>query len=298
MTAGSSSRGGGSRGGGGGAAVTDAALTDALRTAALHCGRLSDEQVRALRRRRSVVVAATTAPVVAVLLALGLRMVPPPAAVAPSPQLFATQAGERATATLADGTTIRLNGATRLQVVYTTAGRSARLLAGQAFFDVRHDAARPFVVRAGASRTRVLGTAFDLDLTRRQVALAVYRGAVGFDPLNPASAGARRGVVVRAGYRSSIRGGVTAVPERFDPGLPDWRQGWIDTAGMRLDDLVEILDRQGGVRIARPAEPLASTTVFGRFRTDHPRQLLAAIGGGFGFAVVERDGGLALEPAR
>ena len=192
MTAGSSSRGGGSRGGGGGAAVTDAALTDALRTAALHCGRLSDEQVRALRRRRrSVVVAATTAPVVAVLLVLGLRMAPPPAAVAPSPQLFATRAGERATATLADGTTVRLNGATRLQVVYTTAGRSARLLAGQAFFDVRHDAARPFVVRAGASRTRVLGTAFDLDLTRRQVALAVYRGAVGFDPLNPASAGAR-----------------------------------------------------------------------------------------------------------
>ena len=183
MTAGSSSsssssnRGGGSRGGG--AAVTDAALTDALRTAALHCGRLSDEQVRALRRRRrSVVVAATTAPLVAVLLALGLRMAPPPAAVAPSPQLFATRAGERATATLADGTTVRLNGATRLQVVYTTAGRSARLLAGQAFFDVRHDAARPFVVRAGASRTRVLGTAFDLDLTRRQVALAVYRGAV------------------------------------------------------------------------------------------------------------------------
>jgi len=169
---------------------------------------------------------------------------------------------------------------------------AAELLAGQAFFDVRHDVSRPFVVRAGASETRVLGTAFDLDVTRTQVALAVYRGAVGFDPV-----GTPRGVVVRAGYRSAVRGGVAAAPTRFDPVLPDWRKGWIDTAGMRLDDLVEILDRQGGVRIARPAEPLASTTVFGRFRTDHPDQLLNAIGSGFGFTVVERQGASTLKTA-
>ena len=285
--------------GSGGTSVTDAALTDALRTAAVRCGRLSDEQVRALRRRRRSVVAAAMAPVVAVLLVIGIRVPPRPAATmpSPSPQLFATRAGQHGTVTLADGTTVQLNGATQMRVVYTDTGRSAQLLSGQAFFDVRHDAERPFVVRAGASRTRVLGTAFDLDLTRRQVALAVYRGAVGFDPVDPRSAGGANGVVVRAGYRSSIEGGVAAPPTRFDPALADWRQGWIDTAGMRLDDLVEILDRQGGVRIARPAEPLASTTVFGRFRTDHPRQLLGAIGGGFGFAVVERDGGLALETA-
>ncbi|MEG8042001.1 FecR domain-containing protein [Sphingomonas sp. LR59] len=142
--------------------------------------------------------------------------------------------------TLADGSTVSLNGATRLRIVYADRQRRAELLAGQAFFDVQHDVSRPFVVRAGASETRVLGTAFDLDLTRTQVALAVYRGAVGFDPV-----GTPRGVVVRAGYRSAVRGGVAAAPTRFDPVLPDWRKGWIDTAGMRLDDLVEILDRQG-----------------------------------------------------
>ena len=271
--------------------VSDAALTDALRTAAQRCGRLSDEQVRSLRRRRRTVIAAgAVAPVAALLFVAGDRIRPSAAPV--STHMFATRAGQRGTATLADGSTLRLNGATRVRVVYDSGRRRADLLAGQAFFDVRHDAARPFVVRAGASETRVLGTAFDLDLTRRQVALAVYRGAVGFDP-----AGAR-GVVVRAGYRSAIRDGVVAAPTRFDPVLPDWRQGWIDTAGMRLDDLVEILDRQGGVRIARPVEPLASTTVFGRFRTDHPRGLLDAIGSGFGFAVVERKNGLALEPVR
>ncbi len=274
--------------------VSEAALADALQTAAMRCGRLSDEQVRSLRRRRrSAIAAVATAPVaIALLFMASDGFVGTPTAPRVATRMFATRAGERSTVTLADGSTVALNGATRLRIVYGDGQRSAELLAGQAFFDVRHDVARPFVVRAGASETRVLGTAFDLDLTRAQVALAVYRGAVGFDPV-----GSPRGVVVRAGYRSAVRGGVAAVPTKFDPVLPDWRSGWIDTAGMRLDDLVEVLDRQGGVRIARPAEPLASTTVFGRFRTDHPHQLLNAIGSGFGFTVLERRGTLTLETA-
>ena len=279
---------------GSGTPVTEAALADALRTAAIRCGRLSDEQVRSLRRRRrSAIAAVATAPVAIAALFMGAgAFVRTPTAAPVSTRMFATRAGERTTVTLADGSTVALNGATRLRIVYADGRRRAELLAGQAFFDVRHDVARPFVVRAGASETRVLGTAFDLDLTRTQVALAVYRGAVGFDPV-----GAPRSVVVRAGYRSAVRDGVAAAPTRFDPVLPDWRKGWIDTTGMRLDDLVEVLDRQGGVRIARPAEPLASTTVFGRFRTDHPHRLLNAIGSGFGFAVIERQGTLTLEPA-
>ncbi|PTQ60788.1 FecR family protein [Sphingomonas sp. PP-CE-3G-477] len=279
---------------GGGTTVTEAALADALQTAAVRCGRLSDEQVRSLRRRRrSAIAAVATAPVaIALLFVGGGRFVGNPAVPTVSTRILATRAGERTTVTLADGSTVALNGATRLRIVYADGQRRAELLAGQAFFDVRHDVARPFVVRAGASETRVLGTAFDLDLTRTQVALAVYRGAVGFDPV-----GAPRGVVVRAGYRSAVRSGVAAAPTKFDPALPDWRKGWIDTTGMRLDDLVEVLDRQGGVRIARPREPLASTTVFGRFRTDRPHQLLKAIGSGFGFTVVERQGALALETA-
>jgi transmembrane sensor len=272
----------------------EAALADALRTVATRCGRLSDEQVRSLRRRRrSAIAAVAAAPVtMALLFVSGDWFVGTPTAPMASTRVFATRAGERSIAMLADGSTVSLNGATQLRVVYTQGQRRAELLKGQAFFDVRHDASRPFVVRTGASDTRVLGTAFDLDLTQGQVALAVYRGAVGFDPV-----GVARGVVVRAGYRSAVRGGVAAAPTRFDPVLPDWRKGWIDTTGMRLDDLVEVLDRQGGIRIARPAEPLASTTVFGRFRTDHPHQLLNAIGSGFGFTVIERQETLTLETA-
>lgn len=277
--------------------VEAAALTDALQAAASRHGRLSDDQIRAMRRRRraSVTMAASATGALALAFVGADWLKQTPAAPAAWERTLATRAGERGTLTLADGSTVRLSGATRVQVRYVGSRRSARLLAGQAYFDVAHDPARPFTVRAGETQARVLGTAFDLDLTRRQVALSVFRGAVGFDPLG--SAATSHGVVVRAGYRSSISGGKASVPTRFDPDLPDWRQGWIDTSGMRLDDLARVLDRQGTVRIATPAEPLASTKVFGRFRTDNPRQLLGAIGEGFGFTVVDNGERLTLRPA-
>ncbi|MFH7191647.1 hypothetical protein ACHWGL_32665, partial [Klebsiella pneumoniae] len=54
---------------GGATPVSEAALADALQTAATRCGRLSDEQVRSLRRRRrSATAAVATAPVAIVLL--------------------------------------------------------------------------------------------------------------------------------------------------------------------------------------------------------------------------------------
>lgn len=284
-----------------GAAATEkvqpAALTDALQAAATRCGRLSDEQIRAMRRRRrgTVAMAVSTTGALALAFVGGDWFKPVPAAIPTWDRVLATRAGERGTLRLADGSTVLLSGATQVQVSYGGDRRTARLLAGRAFFDVTHDPARPFTVRAGITETRVLGTAFDLDLTRRQVALAVYRGAVGFAPVGAAAKS--RGVVIRAGYRSAISGGAIAAPIPFDPSLPDWRQGWIDTAGMRLDDLVEMLDREGKVRIAVPREPLASTKVFGRFRTNNPRQLLGAIGEGFGFTVVDAGERLTLEPA-
>lgn len=270
--------------------VDSAALDDALAAAANRFGRLSDEQVRALRRRRR-----TMAAVPAALSAIGLAVLVPsllprdPAA--PPGRLFVTRPGAGGTVRLADGSTVRLNGATRIRVTYSDRARAVELLEGQAFFDVRHDAARPFTVHATVGEARVLGTAFDVDLTGQQLVLAVYRGAVGLD-----AAGTRRGVVVRAGYRSRVSGRTVQAPSSFDPALPDWRSGWIDTDGMRLDELVELLRRRGATAIEQPRGALAAIRIAGRFRVDRPTALLRAIGAGFGFTVAEQNGTLVLKP--
>ncbi len=93
----------------------------------------------------------------------------PPAAEAlaerfvPDTMLFRASRGSLASATLPDGTVIRLNAGSTL--TYTTDyGRKERTVAlqGEAFFKVRADAERPFVVRAGELAIVATGTAFNV----------------------------------------------------------------------------------------------------------------------------------------
>jgi transmembrane sensor len=272
------------------ALLSDGALREALQTSATTFGRLSDEDVRALRSARRRRIATGTGAVLALVLGVGGWTQWSHRALAPAPALhFATAPGESRLIELADGSSIQLSGGTAVDVTLATDRRSAQLLSGEAYFDVAHQASRPFSVRAGATDVRVLGTAFDLGRAGDQVDLAVYRGAVRFG----ASSDAR---VVKAGYRTRYHDGTTDSPVAFDPQQPDWRLGWLDTQGMTLGELVTVLTRQTGARIAPPPPRLASLALFGRFRVDDPEQLLTAVGSADGFSVGRRVGVLTIIP--
>jgi transmembrane sensor len=244
--------------------------------------------MRAARRRHAATAGAAA---LALVVGTGAWFGQRPDAVRPPAALhYATARGEQRTLRLADGSTLRLNGATRIAVAFAADRREVRLESGEAYFDVAHDAARPFTVRAGTSDARVLGTAFDVDLRRDQVELAVYRGAVRFGPQQDGGTS----VVVKAGWRSHFAAGAATAPRRFDIAQQDWRSGWLDTDGMRLGDLVEVLNRRGGPLVLEPSAALADMPVAGRFRLDDPGQLLDAIGAAYGFVVRREEGKLRL----
>lgn len=75
---------------------------------------------------------------------------------------YSTANGQRATITLADGNTVVLNVASRLEVPmnYGTGNHVVRLPVGEALFTVSHHAGAPFTVIAGSTTTHVLGTSF------------------------------------------------------------------------------------------------------------------------------------------
>jgi len=79
----------------------------------------------------------------------------------PAPRTFSTEAGQRATVRLGDGSKVRLNVDSRLEV-RSGFGRTNRSvhLDGEAYFEVTDDEAHSFVVRVDGARTEVLGTAF------------------------------------------------------------------------------------------------------------------------------------------
>ena len=76
---------------------------------------------------------------------------------------YRAEHGAGRSVTLADGSRVDLSGGAELRVHILPWRRDATLTQGEAFFDIHHEADRPFLVHSGSISVRVLGTAFNVD---------------------------------------------------------------------------------------------------------------------------------------
>lgn len=87
--------------------------------------------------------------------------------------------GKDARVTLADGTRVWVNANSRLSYPTRFEGDERRVsVEGEAYFEVAHDAAHPFIVEAGGVETRVLGTRFNVSTHGQQPQVALAEGSV------------------------------------------------------------------------------------------------------------------------
>lgn len=91
---------------------------------------------------------------------------------------YATAVGEQRLVRLADGSRIHLNTDSRVKVDFRKGERRLALTRGEAMFDVAHDAARPFIVNAGAASVRAIGTKFDVRRDPAAVRVTLLQGSV------------------------------------------------------------------------------------------------------------------------
>lgn len=100
---------------------------------------------------------------------------------------YVTAPGETREVTLKDGTTIALNGGSRLTVRQTGKARMVEMGQAEAAFDVAHDPSRPFLITVGESQVRVIGTAFNIRRDATSTRVSVSRGIVQVADLQDAS---------------------------------------------------------------------------------------------------------------
>ena len=157
----------------------------------------------------------------------------------------ATAAGERRTVSLGDGSSAMLNGATRL-VLDRDRPRYAELAAGEATFTVRHDAAQPFLVVAGAHRVEEVGTAFNLVRDRGRFSVEVIEGAVLYNPQGES-------ISLAAGQTLLVREGAGARPvvgRRAPQAMAGWQRGQLSYRAEPLETVASDLSRYLGTEVA------------------------------------------------
>ncbi len=92
--------------------------------------------------------------------------------------VFTTKSGEQMEITLADGSRVWLGPRSNLQVGFTKEQRAIHLTTGEAFFSVKKDRSRPFVVRANGGDITAVGTAFNVRAVADHVTVSVSEGVV------------------------------------------------------------------------------------------------------------------------
>ncbi|MBY8821551.1 FecR family protein [Sphingomonas colocasiae] len=200
---------------------------------------------------------------------------------------YDTAIGEIRRVPLADGSVATINSDSRLSVALEAERRIVRLNEGEAWFQVAHDKARPFIAEAGRIRVRAVGTAFAV--RRREDGKGSVGGAeiLVTEGVVEAWADGAEGQAIRltAGQRAFVADNA-AVTGRADAPAEvtralAWRAGQIDLAGESLAHALAEFNRYNGVKLVLTDRALANEPLYGVFRVDDPQGFADALHRGF-----------------
>lgn len=262
------------------------------------------------RRRRRRLLAATGAALAVICLGVFTRtpLLRTPAVPPAAPRTVVVAPEHR---TLPDGTVVELRPGADVSVHFTAGGSSHRrvtLIRGEALFHVAPDPARPFVVRAGGSDFRAVGTAFSVSFTTDSVVMLVTEGRVtvapasapATAPTDPASA-----PIVAAGFRAVVAHASTAAPtvapvsdEEAQHALA-WRVPRLEFSATPLREVVALLNVHSGRRLRLASADVGRMEVSGALRANNLEPLFHILRTSYRIeATADPDGTIVLRAAR
>lgn len=211
----------------------------------------------------------------------------------PATEVYATGVGQHRTITLADGSTLALNAATRLSVTLRRDRREVTLDQGEVIFDVAHDPRRPFEVAAGDRTVRVVGTQFDVRRQDGELSVTVARGAV---EVRPAEGVPGRAYRLRPDQRLEHHEGAAGVQVAAVDAqeVLGWRSGRLVYREQPLGEVIADLNRQFPTPIRIEDEALAATPISGVLILDDQDAVIRRLALLVPIRAVRSDAGLVL----
>lgn len=187
---------------------------------------------------------------------------------------YVTAPGQRSQITFLDGTRVLLAVDSRLRVPRDYGARRRLVeLEGEAYFVVRHDPARPFLVRTAHGTTEDLGTEFDVRAYRGEdLAVVVAKGEVVVRGPELRLRQRERGVINAQGVATHSRG---VAVDRYVA----WTRGALRFDDVPLRSVILQLDRWYDLDIQLDDTTLAGERLTMSFDTPSADEALAALAG-------------------
>ena len=187
---------------------------------------------------------------------------------------YSTAVGGQRLEVLPDGSRVRLNTDSKIQVRFSDGARRVKLLRGEAFFEVAHNPARPFTVETHGADVRALGTKFDVRRDRDAVQVTLLEGRVEVrQDGRPASAtlAPNQALTVSAAGISAPR--IANAAE-----ASGWTTGRLTFRGVPLKAAVDEVNRYSKKKIVLTASgAVANEPVSGQFEAGDIANFLAAV---------------------
>ena len=190
---------------------------------------------------------------------------------------YSTGVGEERLVRLSDGSRVRLDTDTSLSVRVSSRERHVALARGRALFDVARDAARPFVVTAGQTKVRALGTQFEVRRDRDRIDVVLVEGSVRVDKPRASNKGHW---VLKSGQKLSLGRGVTTSPhvEAVDSKTAtSWTEGRLIFNGIPLEAAVAEVNRYSENKVVLDVEGLMKRPISGAFNSGDTEAFVSAV---------------------
>ncbi len=211
-------------------------------------------------------------------------------------QNYETGIGEQKTVRLSDGSSLKMNTASKLNVDYKQTQRTVYLKEGEAFFEVEADSQRPFVVETAQGRVTAVGTAFSVRSDKNGTQVTVSEGVVKLSSKNEEETASsiistpqiKDLATVIAGQSASFDKAHASIetlePKKIIQSLA-WRDGMLVFEGDTLESVINEVSRYTPVQILISDPELKQLRIGGYFRVGEIDSLLKALEKGFGVRV-------------
>lgn len=208
------------------------------------------------------------------------------ALVSPFGQTIDTERGERRTVTLPDGSVVDVDPETRLRVAFEGHTRRVVLDKGRALFRVAKNPARPFLVEAGTTTVRAVGTAFGVERQQQGIVVTVAEGKVevlehtstaGEGATEPAKKARHRSeLLLTAGQQVTMPASGEAKSVRTIESARElsWAKGELIFDNETIAAAVETFNRYNRVQIRVTDQALAARPVSGVFDAADPESFI------------------------